>query len=204
MLGWPDGVGFHPGIVASSALLLPGYKQVSCRPQRPITIAHMLIENIRQPWFPPCTVLCGQWAVQILTSPLSWNSRHAAVSGIHPVIVNTLFHFLYWQMVFCIGAHSSQAHYLGSRSIEGMSCLSSFDHKASFRFQLRLVGFLKWVFIGLGWLYAPVPEPPSLPASLPDLLAFCQVDRGMCGIPPAPSLPSDKHSRTMAWLWVGG
>lgn len=51
--GWPNGVGFRCGAVASSALLLPGYKQVSCGPWWPITIAHMLIEQSRQPCPPP-------------------------------------------------------------------------------------------------------------------------------------------------------
>lgn len=64
--GWPDGVGFRCGAVASSALLLPGYKQVSCGPWWPITVAHMLIEKIRQPQFLPflplpCTVLHALW-----------------------------------------------------------------------------------------------------------------------------------------------
>lgn len=102
VLGWPDGVGFRFGTVASSAPLLPGYKQVSCGPWWPITVAHMLIEKIRQPWFPlcppalRCTVLlslCEKWAVKTLTSPLSWNSKHAVVSGMAPAIVNTLFSF---------------------------------------------------------------------------------------------------------------
>lgn len=53
MSGWPDGVGFRCGAVASSALLLPGYKQVSCGLWWPIAVAHMLIELIRQPRFPP-------------------------------------------------------------------------------------------------------------------------------------------------------
>lgn len=35
--------------------------------------------------------LCGKWAVKTLTSPLSWNSKHAVLSGTAPVIVNTLF-----------------------------------------------------------------------------------------------------------------
>lgn len=52
VLGWPDGVEFRCGAVARSALLLPGYKQVSCGPWWAISSAHMLIERIRQPWCP--------------------------------------------------------------------------------------------------------------------------------------------------------
>lgn len=57
----PDGVGFRCGAVAISALLLPCYKQVSGGPRCPITVGHMLIEEIRQPWiffFWPCLPAC--------------------------------------------------------------------------------------------------------------------------------------------------
>lgn len=104
-LGWPDGVGFRCGTAASSALLLPGYKQVSCGPWWPISVAHMLIEKLRQSWFllPALySVLCGKWAVKTLTSRLCWNSKHAVVSGVGATIVNTLFSFfgLTWHFVF--------------------------------------------------------------------------------------------------------
>lgn len=62
----------------------------------PHHIAHMLIEKLRPTWFllPALySMLCGNWAVKTLTSPLSWNSKHAIVSGVGPAIVNTLFSF---------------------------------------------------------------------------------------------------------------
>lgn len=61
----PGGVGFRCGAEASSALLLPGYKQVSRGPWRPVTDAHMLIGRISRRWFPcsppACTGLPVLW-----------------------------------------------------------------------------------------------------------------------------------------------
>lgn len=47
--GWPDGVGFRCGAVASFCSLLPGYKQVIRGPWWPVTVAHMLIEKLSPP-----------------------------------------------------------------------------------------------------------------------------------------------------------